>query len=127
MRAIVLRAHGGPEVLQIEEVPDPVAGPDQIVVDIAHTALNRADTLQRMGMYNDPRNPTIEIPGLEYAGTVSAIGSDVTEWAIGDQVMGIESGGCYAEKVVTHSRQALLLPLPRSSSRRGMRWSCKAV
>jgi len=110
MRAIVLREHGGPEVLQIEEVPDPVAGPDQIVVDIAHTALNRADTLQRMGMYNDPRNPAIEIPGLEYAGTVSAIGSDVTEWAIGDQVMGIESGGCYAEKVVTHSRQALPVP-----------------
>jgi len=110
MRAIVLREHGGPEVLQIEEAPDPVAGPDQIVVDIAHTALNRADTLQRMGMYNDPRNPAIEIPGLEYAGTVSAIGSDVTEWAIGDQVMGIESGGCYAEKVVTHSRQALPVP-----------------
>ena len=110
MRAIVLREHGGPEVLQIEEVPDPVAGPDQIVVDIAHTALNRADTLQRMGMYNDPRHPAIEIPGLEYAGTVSAIGSDVTEWAIGDQVMGIESGGCYAEKVVTHSRQALPVP-----------------
>ena len=110
MRAIVLREHGGPEVLQIEEVPDPVAGPEQIVVDIGHTALNRADTLQRMGMYNDPRNPAIEIPGLEYAGTVSAVGSDVTEWSIGDRVMGIESGGCYAEKVATHSRQALPVP-----------------
>ena len=110
MRAIVLREHGGPEVLQIEDVPDPVAGPDQIVVDIAHTALNRADTLQRVGMYNDPRNPEVEVPGLEYAGTVSAVGSDVTEWQIGDQVMGIESGGCYAEKVATHSRQALPVP-----------------
>ena len=70
MRAVVLREHGGPEVLQIEEVPDPVAGPDQIVVDVAHTALNRADTLQRMGMYADPRGREIEIPGLEYAGVV---------------------------------------------------------
>jgi putative PIG3 family NAD(P)H quinone oxidoreductase len=110
MRAIVLREHGGPEVLQIEEVDDPTPGPDEIVVDIAHTALNRADTLQRMGMYNDPRNRAIEIPGLEYAGTVSAIGPEVMNWSVGDRVMGIESGGCYAEKVVTHSRQALPVP-----------------
>ncbi|MFT4774767.1 MAG: NADPH:quinone reductase-like Zn-dependent oxidoreductase, partial [Ilumatobacter sp.] len=86
MRAIVLREHGGPEVLQIEEVADPTPGPDEIVVDIAHTALNRADTLQRMGMYNDPRNRAIEIPGLEYAGTVSAIGTEVTNWSVGDRV-----------------------------------------
>ena len=110
MRAIVLREHGGPEVLQIEEVDDTTPGPDEILVDIAHTALNRADTLQRMGMYNDPRNPAIEIPGLEYAGTVSVIGTEVTNWSVGDRVMGIESGGCYAEKVVTHSRQALPVP-----------------
>ena len=110
MRAVVLRAHGGPEVLQIEEVADPVAGPDEIVVDIAHTALNRADTLQRMGMYADPRGRESEIPGLEYAGVVAAIGSEVTNWAVGDQVMGIEAGGCYAEKVATHSRQALPVP-----------------
>jgi NADPH2:quinone reductase len=110
MRAIVLRDHGGPEVLQIEEVPDPIGGPDDIVVDVAHTALNRADTLQRMGLYPDPRNRDIEIPGLEFAGTVSAIGSEVTNWQVGDRVMGIEAGGCYAEKVVTHSRQALPVP-----------------
>ncbi len=110
MRAIVLRAHGGPEVLQIEEVPDPVGGPDDIVVDVAHTALNRADTLQRMGMYPDPRNRDIEIPGLEYAGVVASVGSEVTNWQVGDRVMGIEAGGCYAEQVVTHSRQALPVP-----------------
>jgi putative PIG3 family NAD(P)H quinone oxidoreductase len=110
MRAIVLRDHGGPEVLQIEEVPDPVGGPDDIVVDVAHTALNRADTLQRMGLYPDPRNRDVEIPGLEYAGTVASIGSEVTNWQVGDRVMGIEAGGCYAEKVVTHSRQALPVP-----------------
>lgn len=110
MRAVVLREHGGPEVLQIEEVPDPIPGPDDIVVDVAHTALNRADTLQRMGMYADPRGRAIEIPGLEYAGTVAAVGADVTNWSVGDEVMGIEAGGCYAEQVVTHSRQALPIP-----------------
>lgn len=110
MRAVVLHDHGGPEVLTIEQVDDPVAGPDQILVDVAHTALNRADTLQRQGGYPDPRDRDVEIPGLEFAGTVAALGSDVTEWAVGDRVMGIESGGCYAEKVVTHARQALRIP-----------------
>ncbi len=110
MRAVVLREHGGPEVLTIEEVPSPVPGPDQILVNVAHTALNRADTLQRMGGYPDPRNLELEIPGLEYAGTVAAVGAEVTEWSVGDQVMGIESGGCYAEQVVTHARQALPIP-----------------
>lgn len=110
MRAVVLREHGGPEVLTIEEVDDPVAGPDQIVVRVAHTALNRADTLQRQGGYPDPRNRDVEIPGLEYAGTVASVGSDVVEWKVGDPVMGIESGGCYAEQVVTHARQALRVP-----------------
>ena len=110
MRAVVLREHGGPEVLTIEEVEDPVPGPDQILVTVAHTALNRADTLQRQGGYPDPRGRDVEIPGLEYAGHVAAVGADVTEWSVGDAVMGIESGGCYAERVVTHARQALAVP-----------------
>jgi putative PIG3 family NAD(P)H quinone oxidoreductase len=110
MRAVVLREHGGPEVLQIEDVPAPVPGPDQLLVDVAHTALNRADTLQRMGGYPDPRGLDVEIPGLEYAGTVAAIGPDVIGWSIGDRVMGIEAGGCYAEQIVTHHRQALPVP-----------------
>ena len=110
MRAVVLHEHGGPEVLTIEEVDDPTPGPDQILVDVAHTALNRADTLQRRGAYPDPRRRDVEIPGLEFAGTVAALGSDVTEWSVGDRVMGIEAGGCYAEKVVTHARQALAVP-----------------
>jgi len=110
MRAVVLRSHGGPEVLTIEEVPDPTPGAEEIVVDVEHTAINRADVLQRMGLYPDPRGREIEIPGLEYAGVVAAVGSDVSQWAIGDRVMGIEAGGCYAEKVLTHSRQALPVP-----------------
>jgi NADPH2:quinone reductase len=110
MRAVVLRSHGGPEVLTIEEVDDPIAGRDELVVDVEHTAVNRADILQRMGMYPDPRRTLIEIPGLEYSGVVAAVGADVVGWAVGDRVMGIEAGGCYADKVVTHARQALPVP-----------------
>ncbi len=110
MRAVVLRSHGGPEVLTIEEVDEPTPGRDEIVVDVEHTAINRADILQRMGLYPDPRNQPLEIPGLEYAGVVSAVGADVAGWSVGDRVMGIEAGGCYAEKVVTHARQALPVP-----------------
>ncbi len=110
MRAVVLRSHGGPEALTIEEVDDPTPGLGEIVVDVEHTAINRADVLQRMGLYPDPRARAIEIPGLEYSGVVSALGADVSGWAIGDRVMGIEAGGCYAEKVATHARQALPVP-----------------
>lgn len=110
MRAVVLRSHGGPEVLTIEEVPDLRPGRDEILVQVEHTAINRADVLQRMGMYPDPRSRDLEIPGLEYAGVVSAVGEDVAGWSVGDRVMGIEAGGCYAEQVVTHARQALPVP-----------------
>jgi putative PIG3 family NAD(P)H quinone oxidoreductase len=103
-------------VLTIEEVDDPAAGRDDIVVDVEHTAINRADILQRMGMYPDPRNRSVEIPGLEFAGVVSAVGADVTGWSVGDRAMGIEAGGCYAEKVVTHARQALPVPASVASA-----------
>jgi len=96
--------------LTIEEVDEPTPGRDEIVVDVEHTAVNRADILQRMGLYPDPRNQPLEIPGLEYAGVVSAVGGDVVGWSVGDRAMGIEAGGCYAEKVVTHARQALPVP-----------------
>lgn len=110
MRAIVLAEYGGPEVLRLVETPPPAHGPDEILVDVAHTAVNRADVLQRTGRYADPRRPTVEIPGLEYAGTVAAVGERVTDWSVGDAVMGIESGGCYAEQLATHSRQAMPVP-----------------
>jgi putative PIG3 family NAD(P)H quinone oxidoreductase len=97
--------------LTIDEVDDPVPGRDEILVDVEHTAINRADILQRMGLYPDPRNQAVEIPGLEYAGVVAAVGADVVGWSIGDRAMGIEAGGCYAEKVVTHARQALPVPM----------------
>ncbi|MEI6496031.1 MAG: NAD(P)H-quinone oxidoreductase [Actinomycetota bacterium] len=110
MRAVVLHSYGGPEVLTIEEVADPVPGPDEVLVDIAATALNRADLLQRMGLYPDPRKAQPEIPGLEFAGTVSAVGARVTMWNVGDRVMGIEAGGAYAERIATHERQLLAVP-----------------
>ena len=110
MRAVVVNEYGGPEVLTPSEVPDPVPAPDEILVDVAHTAVNRADTLQRQGAYPDPQRREFEIPGLEYAGVVKAVGDRVTLWKPGDQVMGIEAGACYAELLVTHERQALPIP-----------------
>jgi len=110
MRAVVLVRHGGPEVLTIVEVPTPVPGPDEVLVQVAATALNRADLLQRMGLYPDPRGTQPEIPGLEFAGTVAAVGQRVDMWAVGDRVMGIEAGGGYAEFLATHERQLLAVP-----------------
>lgn len=110
MKAVVLRQHGGPEVLQFEDVPSPVIGAEDILVSVAATALNRADLLQRMGFYPDPFPSTYEIPGLEFAGTVSAVGDRVHLWSVGDRVMGIVSGGAYAEQLVLHERQALKVP-----------------
>jgi len=113
MRAVVVTEYGGPEVLEVADVPDPQPGPDEILVAVAHTACNRADTLQRRGAYPDPRGRRDhEILGLEFAGKVAAVGERVTLWQVGQPVMGIESGGCYAELVTTHERQAM--PVPES-------------
>jgi NADPH:quinone reductase len=111
MRAVVLESHGGPEVLTLREVPDPRPGPDEVVVDVVATALNRADLLQRLGRYPGPPMAH-EIPGMEFAGVVSEVGERVTATAAGDEVMGIVGGGAYAERLVIHERQ--LLPVPAS-------------
>ncbi len=110
MKAITIPQYGGPEVLTLAEVADPVPGPDEIRVRVEHSALNRADTLQRRGAYPDPVAREVEIPGLEYSGVVESVGSRVTMWTPGTRVMGIETGACYAELVVTHERQALPVP-----------------
>ncbi|MEI8397710.1 MAG: NAD(P)H-quinone oxidoreductase [Actinomycetes bacterium] len=110
MRAVVLRSHGGPEVLQFEDVASPIIGEQDILVTVAATALNRADLLQRMGFYPNPFPSGPEIPGLEFAGTVAAIGDKVTAWSVGDRVMGITSGGAYAEQLAIHERQAMAVP-----------------
>ena len=109
MRAIVITEKGGPEVLVVQEVPDPVPGPEEVLVDIVTSAINRADLLQRRGMYPGPSGD-YEIPGLEFAGRVAATGERVTEHAVGDAVMGIVAGGGYAERVTIHERQAMAVP-----------------
>jgi putative PIG3 family NAD(P)H quinone oxidoreductase len=110
MRAVVLREHGGPEVLRIEDVPDPEPGPDEALVAVRATALNRADVLQRMGGYPGPP-ADLEIPGLDFAGTVIGLGERCRERSIGDHVMGIVAAGAYAERLVVHERQ--LIPVPQ--------------
>jgi len=111
MRAVVLRSRGGPEVLTIEEVDAPVPGPDEVLVAIRATALNRADILQRMGGYPDPRRGLAhEIPGLEFSGVVRAVGERVTMWSPGDRVMAIDAGGGYAEFICVHERQLMAVP-----------------
>lgn len=110
MRAVVLRSHGGTEVLTIEDVPSPVPGADEVLVDVVATAMNRADLLQRMGLYPNPFPTDLEIPGLEFAGVVVACGSRVGRWKVGDAVMGIVAGGGHAEQLVIHERQAVRVP-----------------
>ena len=109
MRAIVLEEYGGPEVLTEKQVADPVPGPEEVLVDIAASAVNRADLLQRMGLYPGPPMAH-EIPGMELAGTVAAVGERVTAWEAGDAVMGIVGGGAYAERAAVHERQLMAVP-----------------
>ena len=109
MRAVVLAGYGGPEVLRPAEVEPPVPGPEEILVDVVATALNRADVLQRMGRYPGPE-AAVEILGLEFAGRVAAVGARVRSLAAGDPVMGLVNGGAYAEQLVTHERMALRPP-----------------
>jgi putative PIG3 family NAD(P)H quinone oxidoreductase len=110
MKAVVLRSHGGTEVLTIEEVASPTAGTDEILVDVAATAMNRADLLQRMGLYPNTFPDELEIPGLEFSGVVRAVGAHVHRWSVGDHVMGIVAGGGHAEQLVIHERQAVRVP-----------------
>jgi putative PIG3 family NAD(P)H quinone oxidoreductase len=109
VRAVVLRSHGGPEVLTIESVPDPEPGPEEVLIDIVASALNRADLLQRMGLYPGPPMAR-EIPGLEFSGRVAARGSRAVLWEPGDAVMGIVGGGGYAERIAVHERQVMAVP-----------------
>ena len=111
MKAIVIDHPGGPEVLQLREVPEPAAGPDDLLVRVRATALNRADVMQRMGGYPQPGpKPAFEVPGLEFAGEVVRAGERVEGFAPGDRVMGLLAGGGYAEYVTTHHRLVVKVP-----------------
>ncbi|MCW2777071.1 MAG: quinone oxidoreductase [Frankiales bacterium] len=113
MRAVTLPSPGGPEALVLAEVPDAVAGPGEVVVDVVATAVNRADLLQRRGFYDPPKGAS-PYPGLECSGRISALGEGVAGWAVGDEVCALLSGGGYAEKVAVPVGQ--LLPVPAGVS-----------
>ncbi|MCU1669270.1 MAG: quinone oxidoreductase, family [Blastococcus sp.] len=109
MRAVTVSGPGGPEVLGWGEVPDPVAGPGEVIIDVAATAVNRADLMQRQGFYPPPKGAS-EILGLEASGVISEVGEGVTDWSVGDEVAALLSGGGYAERVAVPAGQ--LLPRP---------------
>src|SRR5436305_7221635 len=109
MRAIVIREPGGPDVLEWTEVPDPTPGPGEVLVDVAASAVNRADLLQRAGHY-DPPPGTPPYPGLECSGRISELGRNVTGWQIGDEVCALLSGGGYAERVAVPQGQLMTVP-----------------
>ena len=109
MQAITITAPGGPDVLKLGTVPDPLPSPEQILVRVRATALNRADTLQRQGHYPPPPGES-DILGLELAGEVEAVGSAVTTLAVGQRVFGLVGGGGYAEKAVIDARMAMPIP-----------------
>ncbi|HXC53545.1 MAG TPA: NAD(P)H-quinone oxidoreductase [Candidatus Limnocylindrales bacterium] len=111
MKAIVIAEYGGPEVLALRDLPDPACGPDDLVVRVKATALNRADLLQRRGLYPQPGpKPEFEIPGLEFAGEVESAGANATGFRAGDRVMGLLAGGGYAQKIVVNHRLASIIP-----------------
>ncbi|MBE1486269.1 NAD(P)H-quinone oxidoreductase [Plantactinospora soyae] len=110
MKAITVPSPGGPDALLWADVPDPTPGPDEVVVDIRASAVNRADLLQRQGLYPPPAGAP-PYPGLECAGVISAVGAEVTGWTVGQPVCALLTGGGYAERVAVPAGQ--LLPVPK--------------
>ncbi|HEX6939196.1 MAG TPA: NAD(P)H-quinone oxidoreductase [Longimicrobiales bacterium] len=110
MRAVVMSEPGGPEVLRVREVATPEPGAGEVRVRVYAAGVNRADLLQRRGRYPAPPGVPADVPGLEYAGIVDAVGAGVSRLRPGDRVMGLVGGGAYAEAVVVE--EALALPIP---------------
>ena len=119
MRAVVIARPGGPEVLEMRELPVPEPGPGEILVRVRAAGLNRADVLQRQGRYPAPPGWPADVPGLEYAGEVVGVGPKPTapasvgpggRWRVGDRVMGLVGGGACAEYLVAHGDTALAVP-----------------
>jgi putative PIG3 family NAD(P)H quinone oxidoreductase len=113
MRAVTLPSYGDASVLTLADVEEPEAGPGEVLVDVVATAVNRADLLQRQGLYPPPPGAP-PYPGLECSGRVAALGEGVTGWAVGDEVCALLSGGGYAERVAVPAGQ--LLPVPAGVS-----------
>jgi NADPH:quinone reductase len=110
MRAIIIARPGGPEVLELGDRPVPEPGPSEIRIRVKASGLNRADLLQRRGAYPAPPGYPEDVPGLEYAGEVDAVGPGAGLWAVGNRVMGIVGGGAHAEYLCVHEREAMRVP-----------------
>jgi putative PIG3 family NAD(P)H quinone oxidoreductase len=109
MYAITISEPGGPDVLTWTERPDPLPGPGEVVLDVAATAVNRADLLQRKGQYPPPPGVS-DVPGLECSGTVAALGAGVEGLAVGAEVCALLAGGGYAQQVVVPAGQVMPVP-----------------
>jgi NADPH2:quinone reductase len=118
MTAMAISAPGGPEVLVPEERPVPQPGPGEILVKVAAAGVNRPDVMQRQGLYPPPKGAP-DIPGLEIAGEVVALGDSVTRWNPGDKVMALVVGGGYAEYCLAHEGHALRIPRNLSMAEAG--------
>ncbi|MCU0634759.1 MAG: NAD(P)H-quinone oxidoreductase [Gemmatimonadaceae bacterium] len=110
MRACVITAPGGPDVLELREVPRPALAPEEVIVRVRASALNRADLLQRAGRYPAPPGAPADIPGLEFAGEIESVGAQVRDWREGDRVFGIVGGGAHADYVAVPAGS--LAPVP---------------
>ncbi|MES1208517.1 MAG: NAD(P)H-quinone oxidoreductase [Pseudomonadota bacterium] len=111
MRAMVITRPGGPEVLEPRDVPVPEPARGEVRVRVRATAVNRADILQRMGRYPAPPDSPADIPGLEFAGEIDALGEALGgDWKVGDRVFGLVGGGAYAEAIVTHCQAIARIP-----------------
>ena len=110
MKAIVISSPGGPEVLELRDVPTPQPVADQVLVRVRAAGLNRADLLQRAGHYPAPPGFPQDIPGMEFAGEVAELGPDARRWKPGQRVFGITGGGGYAEFVVAQERTLAEVP-----------------
>lgn len=110
MRAVVITKPGGPEVLEIQDVPTPEPLGDQVRVRVRAAGLNRADLSQRMGYYPAPYGSPTDIPGMEFAGEVEALGPLAHQWKPGQRVMGIVGGGAQAEYILVH--EGMLVEIP---------------
>lgn len=110
MRAVVFTGAGGNEVVVVEQRPNPVPGPEDVILRVSHAGLNPADHVQRAGNYPAPPGSPPDIPGLEVAGTVESCGDRVSSWQLGDRVFGLVGGGGLADRVLAHERCVTRVP-----------------
>ena len=110
MRAAIITELGGPEVIRVQEIEDPIAGPDEVLVEVKASALNRVDLMQRQGGYIAPPGVRGDVPGQEFAGVVTSVGERVNGLTPGEKVFGLLAGGGNADRVATHELMAIPMP-----------------